>query len=124
MNATFCARPTANHRTVVPRPWGAGREERMDLTLLALGIGCIVAGFLLAVLGSWLRGRQTATATGTGEGIGELIVLALNELVSSVRRIVDGPSVADRVQGLGSALVWLGVALIGLYVVLALVGAV
>jgi hypothetical protein len=76
----------------------------MDLTLLGIALALVVVGVLLIIIGE----RMKAPPTAIPEPILPIIVEMLKHLVGALNKMIAGPTNGDRVQGLGTVLVWAG----------------
>jgi len=79
------------------------------MRLLFLGITFLVIGFVLCVLASNIAYAAPPSIT-------DLLRDGVNALLTSVTKALNGPTMSDHVQGLGSAFGYLGFILIVLWV--------
>jgi|GEM_PF-6061082 hypothetical protein len=88
----------------------------MDLTLLWVSIGLIVIGFLVNLLGAWLRDRERAALAGP-KTLLQLIEEAIQKLFTALTRALQpNQSLGEKVESFGSAIAFLGLAVFILFI--------
>ena len=80
------------------------------MRLLIGGLTVIVIGFVLCVVASNIAHADTPT-------LDVILRDGVNALFTSVPKTLTGPSMSDRVQGIGSAFAYLGVIMIVVWVI-------
>ncbi len=80
------------------------------MRLLVGGLALIVIGFVLCVVGSSIPYAEPPT-------FDVILRDGLSALLTSVTKAVTGPAMSDRVQGFGSALAYVGVIMIIVWVI-------
>jgi hypothetical protein len=72
-----------------------------------IGLGLVVVGFVLCYAGLQLANAAQTLDT---PSMTDLIVKAINEMFAAAPKIVNGPTPAHQLQGLGSIFTYAGIA--------------
>lgn len=75
------------------------------MNLLLVAVVLWVVGFILNLIGTWIRPRLTGELP---PGLWPIIIEALQAMIRQARKALDGPSLGDRLQGFGSLLFYAG----------------
>jgi hypothetical protein len=83
------------------------KEGVMDLTLVWLGLGLMIGGFLVNLYGVWLqrRGLTPDEAGGWMDWVGK----AINGMFTALPKALGNHPIGVKIQAFGSALTYLGV---------------